>query len=113
MTSLRAVWRLLSALVVVGQGALTCALLFPFLAPRQRMGHVQRWSARMLAALGVRLACRGTPHAGPVLLAANHVSWLDILAIDAVQPARFVSKADVRRWPVLGWMVACGGVRVR
>jgi len=40
---------------------------------------------------------------------ANHVSWLDILAIDAAQPARFVSKADIRRWPLIGWMVACGG----
>ena len=37
------------------------------------------------------------------------MSWLDILAIDAVQPVRFVSKADVRAWPLLGWLVACGG----
>jgi 1-acyl-sn-glycerol-3-phosphate acyltransferase len=44
-----------------------------------------------------------------VLFVANHVSWLDILAINAVQPARFVSKADVRHWPFIGWMVACGG----
>jgi 1-acyl-sn-glycerol-3-phosphate acyltransferase len=46
---------------------------------------------------------------GPLLLVANHISWLDILAINAVQPARFVSKADVRHWPLLGWLVACGG----
>jgi 1-acyl-sn-glycerol-3-phosphate acyltransferase len=44
-----------------------------------------------------------------VLLVANHISWLDILAINAVHPARFVSKADVRAWPLLGWLVACGG----
>jgi 1-acyl-sn-glycerol-3-phosphate acyltransferase len=43
------------------------------------------------------------------LLLSNHVSWLDILAIDAWRPVRFVSKADVRKWPLLGFMVACGG----
>jgi 1-acyl-sn-glycerol-3-phosphate acyltransferase len=49
-------------------------------------------------------------HPGAKLLVANHVSWLDILAVHAVCPeARFVSKADVRHWPLLGWLVACGG----
>jgi len=73
------------------------------------MRHVAEWSARTLNALGIALRAQGTPRVGPLLFAANHISWLDILAIDAVHPARFVSKADVRRWPVLGWMVACGG----
>jgi 1-acyl-sn-glycerol-3-phosphate acyltransferase len=40
---------------------------------------------------------------------SNHVSWLDILAINAVHPLRFVSKADVRRWPLVGWLVAAAG----
>jgi 1-acyl-sn-glycerol-3-phosphate acyltransferase len=63
----------------------------------------------MLGALGIALRSSGTPGTGPSLLVANHVSWLDILAINAVQPARFVSKADVRAWPLIGWLVACGG----
>jgi 1-acyl-sn-glycerol-3-phosphate acyltransferase len=44
-----------------------------------------------------------------LLLVANHVSWLDILAIDATLPSRFVSKAEVRRWPVIGWLAAMAG----
>jgi len=40
---------------------------------------------------------------------SNHVSWLDILVINAVHPVRFVSKADVRAWPLIGWLVACAG----
>jgi 1-acyl-sn-glycerol-3-phosphate acyltransferase len=40
---------------------------------------------------------------------ANHISWLDIMAIIAAHPVRFVSKSDVKHWPVLGWIVACGG----
>lgn len=40
------------------------------------------------------------------MLVANHVSWLDIFAINAVAPMRFVAKQEIRRWPVVGWLVA-------
>jgi 1-acyl-sn-glycerol-3-phosphate acyltransferase len=104
-----AAWRLLCCLGMVLRGVLTCALLFPFLDAPRRMAHVGLFSRHLLQALGLRVVTRGEAQAGPVLLAANHVSWLDILAVDASQPARFVSKADIRRWPVIGWMVANGG----
>jgi 1-acyl-sn-glycerol-3-phosphate acyltransferase len=105
----RALWRLARVFWQGLRGLLTCALLFPFITPAQRMRQVGAWSSRTLAALGIALEVRGAARAGPVLFTANHISWLDILAINAVHPARFVSKADVRHWPVLGWMVACGG----
>jgi 1-acyl-sn-glycerol-3-phosphate acyltransferase len=105
----RALWRLLRCLLHTLRGMLICALLFPALDAPRRMQHVGRWSARMLVLLGIECRVNGHPHAAPVMLVANHVSWLDILAINAVQPARFVSKADVRHWPLLGWLVACGG----
>ena len=105
----RALWRLARVSWQGVRGLLTCALLFPFITPAQRMRQVGAWSSRTLAALGIALEVRGAARAGPVLFTANHISWLDILAINAVHPARFVSKADVRHWPVLGWMVACGG----
>ena len=109
MRTPRALWRLTRCFLHALQGALICAALFPWLAPARRMRVVGRWSAQLLGVLGVELQASGTPRTGPVLLVANHISWLDILAINAVQPARFVSKADVRHWPVMGWMVACGG----
>ena len=105
----RAVWRLMRVTLQGLGGLLTCALVFPFIQPPHRMRHVGAWSARTLRALGLALDVQGAPRAGPVLFTANHISWLDILAINAVHPARFVSKADVRHWPLLGWMVACGG----
>jgi 1-acyl-sn-glycerol-3-phosphate acyltransferase len=37
------------------------------------------------------------------------LSYLDILAISAVTPAVFVSKAEVRRWPLFGWFAAIAG----
>jgi 1-acyl-sn-glycerol-3-phosphate acyltransferase len=106
---LHALWRLGCCIAMVVRGLLTCAIVFPFIGPAQRMWHVGVYCKHMLAAMGLRLVTEGAAHPGPVLLVANHVSWLDILAIDAAQPARFVSKADIRRWPLIGWMVACGG----
>jgi 1-acyl-sn-glycerol-3-phosphate acyltransferase len=104
-----ALWRIVRALGLLIQGAAICAVVFPFLSPARRLQQVNRWSRRVLRALGITLHSGGTPCAGPSLLVANHVAWLDILAINAVQPARFVSKADVRAWPLIGWLVACGG----
>lgn len=43
------------------------------------------------------------------MLVANHVSWLDIFAINAVVPARFVAKAEIRSWPLIGWLCAQAG----
>jgi 1-acyl-sn-glycerol-3-phosphate acyltransferase len=49
--------------------------------------------------------------AGPPrgLLVSNHISWLDIYAINAVSPAAFVGKAEIRSWPVIGWLSARTG----
>lgn len=91
------------------QGMLVCALVFPRIDGPARMRHVQRWSARMLELLGIGIDAHGVPLAGPVLVVSNHVSWLDIVAINALEPVCFVAKADMRRWPLLGWMVAAGG----
>ncbi|MFG6456777.1 lysophospholipid acyltransferase family protein [Roseateles sp. BYS96W] len=72
---------------------------------RQRL--VQWWSRKTLAILGISLQHEGgAPAPAGHLLVANHVSWLDIAAVHAVLPqARFVSKADVRHWPLVGGLV--------
>lgn len=105
----RAAWRIVRSVLHGLHGILVCALVFPFLDAAARMLRVGWWSARMLQLLGIEVRGSGAMQPGPVLLLANHVSWLDILAINAVQPARFVSKADVRHWPLLGYLVASGG----
>jgi 1-acyl-sn-glycerol-3-phosphate acyltransferase len=109
LNSLRACWRLLRFGVHGLHCIAVCALLFPFLDPPARWRRVGWASRRGLHCLGVALRADGHPRPGPVLVVANHVSWLDILAVNAVRPARFVSKADVQQWPVLGWVIACGG----
>ena len=109
MRKLRAAWRIVACLAHVVRGALICTFIFPFLGPAQRMARVGPWCAAMLRLLGIRVTVRGELHRAPVMIVANHVSWIDILAINAAHTSRFVSKADIRKWPVLGWLTACGG----
>ncbi len=99
----RAVWRLWRALAHLLAGLLTILLRFPRLTPEQRAIRVQVWSRELLARLGIRLQVVGEAALpGPLLLVANHISWLDITALHAARFCRFVSKADVARWPLIG-----------
>jgi 1-acyl-sn-glycerol-3-phosphate acyltransferase len=55
--------------------------------------------------MGITLKVQGTPPPeGPVLLICNHLSWLDITSIHAARHVRFVSKAGVKRWPLIGML---------
>lgn len=103
---LRACWRLLSALAHGAHGFLIVWLRFGSLDKPGRQARIAWWSATMFTRLGMQLQVQGRFKPGAKLIVANHVSWLDILAIHAVCPqARFVSKADVRRWPLINRLV--------
>ncbi len=61
----------------------------------------------MLRHLGVKLTAQGSiPQEGGLLIAANHISWIDIFAINALRPCAFVCKQEIRSWPLIGWLVA-------
>jgi 1-acyl-sn-glycerol-3-phosphate acyltransferase len=92
------------------QGLWLVGVRMPGLDAAGRQAIVQRWSLRMLRTLGVEVRTSGMPHAGAVLFVANHVSWLDIPALHASAPqARFVSKAAIAHWPLLGALARAGG----
>lgn len=82
---------------------------FPALTPEMRAAEVRAWSLRVLRACGVALEVDGAIAEGSCLLAINHVSWLDIMALNAAEPTRFVAKSDVDRWPVLGGLARDAG----
>ncbi|WP_326574411.1 1-acyl-sn-glycerol-3-phosphate acyltransferase [Streptomyces sp. NBC_00481] len=91
------------ALVAVG-------VLVRLVGLRVPPGVVRRWCRWTVRASGVRIRISGAaPPTGGLLLVANHVSWLDIPLLGAVRPARMLAKSDIRRWPVLGALVARGG----
>lgn len=110
MQSLSAGWRLLRATAHVLLGWWTIRRRFPQLSPAQRELRVQQWAERMLSLMGIRLTVLGTPPAqGPVLVVSNHLSWLDILTIHAARHVRFVSKAGVGHWPLIGTLSTGAG----
>lgn len=88
-------------------GVLTILLLFPHLDGTERARRVTRWAVKMLAILKVRVVTRGRApmvRSGGAMLVSNHVSWLDIHVFHSLLPVRFISKAEVRGWPIIGWL---------
>ncbi len=100
-------------------GGLVAGLLFPVLPRRGADALMKFWSRILLVALGIRVELQCAPGAAPgdgdggALLVCNHTSWADIFVIAAVQPARFVAKAELTNWPLLGrFAAACGTIFV-
>lgn len=67
------------------------------------------WHNRLADILGVRISVDGHRPAAPALLASNHVSWLDIVVLGGLTHTDFLSKHEVRRWPLIGWLAARSG----
>ncbi|WP_370869647.1 lysophospholipid acyltransferase family protein [Rhodoferax sp.] len=83
---------------------------FPGWRADQKSERIQAWAQAALALLSIDLKLNGTPPAkGPVLLVANHVSWLDIVVLLASCHCRFVSKSEIDRWPVVGALTRAAG----
>jgi 1-acyl-sn-glycerol-3-phosphate acyltransferase len=81
--------------------------VFPGTSLATRQASVRQWAQQMLAAMGLSLRTSGPQRvSGPVLLVCNHISWIDILALMATGSCRFVSKAQIHRWPVVGTLAA-------
>lgn len=80
--------------------------VFPFAGLERRRALRRSWSARLLVIAGIELHTSGEPLERGAMLVANHVSWLDIFVLNALAPAAFVSKAEVRAWPAIGWLAA-------
>lgn len=110
MRSLLACWKLLRAVAHMVGGWWTIRFRFATLSQPERDARVQQWAVRMLAIMGIRLVVQGTPPAaGPALVVCNHLSWLDIVAVHAARHVRFVSKAGVHHWPVVGTLAVGAG----
>ena len=93
--------RMLTLAAVLAGGFLVVPLL---------RGAALRGLARtMLAVLGIRLVRKGPAPRPGSLLAANHVSWLDILVLLAVAPVRLVAKGEVGAWPGIGVLAGLSG----
>ncbi len=101
------------ALIVCALCALAeCAFSIPFHRRKNQLrAHalwLHRWCGVTMRLLGLRLTTSGAiPSSG--LLVANHLSYLDIIALSALQPCVFVAKSEVARWPLFGWLARAAG----
>lgn len=93
-------------------GAVLTVLLFrgtPVRRPHRDRRIVRWWLATIPTILGIRVAVHGHPEPGPVLLTAPHLSWLDIPVLGGASECVFLSKDEVRHWPLIGWLAARAG----
>jgi len=115
MGRLRRYGRVIHVLCVVGLG-LGMASVFGVME-RLKLNSTQvrrqRWSqffmARLSRALPFRINVFGQLPDTSMLWVSNHVSWTDIALLGQLTPLSFLSKADVRGWPVAGWLAAKAG----
>jgi 1-acyl-sn-glycerol-3-phosphate acyltransferase len=117
MRTLLAPLRIALLLLHVLAGIAIAASAFPWLAQTSRNRIIRAWSRLLLWLCGARLHVAGVllapalaqsgvePDGRGRMLLANHVSWIDIFALNASLPSRFVAKAEIRGWPLLGALV--------
>ena len=99
-------------MIHAARAALTLRFLYPRASPERRRALMQRWCAKLLAILNIQVQVEGDPpsrgeHAA--MIAANHVSFIDIMLISSVCPTRFVAKSEIRAWPLAGWIADRAG----
>ncbi|MBA2484232.1 MAG: 1-acyl-sn-glycerol-3-phosphate acyltransferase [Nitrosomonas sp.] len=81
------------------------SLIYPYLSRSIQKRMKQYWAFKFLDILNIKLHCNGKPPSFEikrVLFVANHISWLDICVLLAACPTRFIAKAEIRHWPVVG-----------
>ncbi|SEM36900.1 1-acyl-sn-glycerol-3-phosphate acyltransferase [Pseudomonas sp. ok272] len=115
MSRLRVYARIARVLGVVALGLSMAGVfgLLERLGVANSMVRRQRWSqffmSRLSHALPFRVTVHGPLPRQPMLWVSNHVSWTDIPLLGMLTPLSFLSKAEVRTWPVAGWLAAKAG----
>ena len=100
-------FRWLRLLTHVAVGLMTVGFVFCRVSAARRARLTGWWARKLLRILNIVLSVHGArPSAGTrnLIVAANHVSWVDIFVISAAHPARFVAKSEIRDWPIAGWL---------
>lgn len=114
MAPVRLVLRLLRLLLVLAEGALYASWIgvcerLGRVSPAQRQRLTCRFMTHLQAALPLEVRILGQLPDRPCLWLANHVSWIDIAVLGALQPLSFLAKQEVAGWPLLGWLARRAG----
>ena len=82
-------------------------LILPRVGKNQENLIISRWCRGLLSVLNIGIVTHGNmpdKKLGNAMFVANHISWLDIFALNSLRTMRFVAKSDIRDWPVVGWL---------
>ena len=69
---------------------------------------IRMWQGGLMRVFGFRVRRYGTPLPGATMFVANHVSWVDIIALHSQRMMGFVAKREIAGWPLIGWMASRG-----
>ena len=107
----RVLWRFVGFLIISFLAISDFLLrkwLFRKTSHAERAAWSHRWGRQFVRCLNIEPSFFGEPPKSGILT-ANHLGYLDILVLASRQPLVFVSKSEVRRWPIIGWLAVCGG----
>jgi 1-acyl-sn-glycerol-3-phosphate acyltransferase len=108
--TLNACWKLTRLTLHILIGLFTVSVVFPKLDQAAKQQRILHWARELMDLLAIDFKVVGEPpQHGPLLLVANHVSWLDIVVLLASCPCRFVSKAEIGKWPLIGTVTRAVG----
>ena len=95
------------------QGLVTLMFVFPRVSPARRLRLIRSWDGKVLNIFAMRMKVDAPPgfdlaHSKRLYI-GNHISWIDVYALQSVTAARFVAKSELAAWPVLGTLIALSG----
>lgn len=101
--------RILAHFVV---GLLIVASIWSWSQPKTRTKLTKWWCGKLLRCFGITLITHGkqpdTDTANTMFI-ANHISWIDIYALNSITPLQFIAKSDINQWPIVGYLVRKSG----
>lgn len=89
-------------------GLIIASIFLPFLAKNTKLALIKWWCGGLLRAFHIKVVTFGELPPSTttgVMFVANHISWSDIHALNSKIALRFIAKAEIRSWPVFGYLV--------
>jgi 1-acyl-sn-glycerol-3-phosphate acyltransferase len=106
MSLIKKLFRLLAIIVHVLWGVMQVIFSFKGKISPTTVDQIiiKHWFVRFLQLLQVQTRVHGSIDHKPQLMIANHISWIDILLLNSIYPARFIAKSEIKKWPIVGWL---------
>ena len=99
--------RIVRIIIHTVYGGFLGTIIMPSATARQRNSIVSYWSRNLLRILNIEVILNGTlpdQDAVTTMFVGNHISWIDIHALNSVRAVRFIAKSDLKDWPIFGWL---------